>query len=348
MTIDCEMRKETLEQPALLAKHASVWAAACAQARERIGQRKNIALVGRGSSGNACTFAAYLFGAETGRQPIEFRPWLCTQDVPTASWEDTTVLAYSASGQSTDIAGSAAWLRERGARTLAVTVTPDANSNLAQACDNLLSLDVGVELAVPATKSFTAQLVATAGLCGCDVEGGAQETAAAMTAIEASGAAEKLGEFLREGESVAFVARGMALAAAQDAALKLQEAVGVKCSAWSAAELLHGPIRAWGPTDRVVLLRDAFEGPTQSLAAVSTALLRANVPHMFVTPELPLRDSEPPHALGPLALQLPMPNQRWARTLALTFLAQLSTLWLAEAWGINPDLPPGLSKVTFT
>ena len=346
--IECHMKSETYAQPQLLRENAKNWADLCQQVCSSVAERPQAVLIGRGSSGNACTFASYLFALRSGRQPIEFRPWMSTQSVPKASWRDCVAYAYSASGQSTDIAKAASWLQDRGARVMAITVTPDQESNLGRACDVMLAIDVGVEVAVPATKSFTAQLIATAGVCGYDVETGVRAISDSMDRVLASDYAEQLGSFMLEGQNVAFVARGPALAAAQDAALKLQEAVGLHCTAWSAAEILHGPIRAFGPKDRIVLFRDALDGPTDSLDAVSTSLLAKGVPHMLVAPDTLADDKERPHALGPMALQLPMPPVRWAGTLVLTFLAQLSTLWVAERLGVNPDLPPGLNKVTYT
>lgn len=344
--IACHMRDETVEQPYLLRSKADTWTRDAHEALERVGARDNLVLVGRGSSGNACTFATYLAGVNSGRHPIEFRPWLSTQRSADARWEDARVFAYSASGQSTDIAHSAQWLKDRGARILGVTNGATPDSNLGRVCDAMVDVGVGDELAVPATKSFGAQLFVTAALCDLKLQPAADETAVAMELILESDAVVRLADFLEGGKGVVWVARGPALAAAQDAALKLQESIGLKCQAWSAAEILHGPIGALDGTDRVVLFQDGDE-PVDSLDAVSTRLLARGAPHLTVTGEASHRGDRA-EALAQRALAIPMPTVRWARSVVLAFLSQLVALELAGRRGINPDQPAGLNKVTYT
>ncbi len=344
--IACHMRDETVEQPYLLRSKADVWTKDTREALRALGDRDNLVLVGRGSSGNACTFATYLAGVKSGRHPIEFRPWLSTQDTAEAKWQDARVFAYSASGQSTDIAHSARWLKDRGAKILAVTNGAAKDSNLGQVCDAMVDVGVGDELAVPATKSFGAQLFVTAALCDFRLQPAADETAVAMELILESDVVMRLADFLENGKSAVWVARGPALAAAQDAALKLSESLGLKCQAWSAAEILHGPIGALDDTDRVVLFQDG-DDPADSLDAVSTRLLARGAPHVTVTGEAAHRGDRA-EALASRALAIPMPTVRWARSVVLAFLSQLVALELAGRRGINPDHPPGLAKVTLT
>src|SRR5687767_2696002 len=139
--IDCHMARETVEQPALFRRNASRWSDMADQAMQRLGERPNLVLIGRGSSGHACTFAAYLFCMRRGRFPIEFRPWICTQrDTIDRSWSDVVAFAYSSSGQSTDVAQSALWLRSRGARILAIT-NAEGDSNLSRVSDAVVRLE---------------------------------------------------------------------------------------------------------------------------------------------------------------------------------------------------------------
>ncbi len=345
--MDCHMAKETREQPGLVRRMVPTWARSSEKALAVLEARRQLAVVGRGSSGNACTFATYLYAMHHGRHPIEFRPWICTQ--PSARevrWDDAGVFAYSSSGQSTDVAQTALWLKERGAAVVGVTNGP-ADSNLARASDALVSLDAGEERAVPATKSFTAQLFATAALCGFPIEPVAEPIAASMDSILASDAASRIADFITGGRVVAWVARGPALAAARDAALKVQEAVGMVSSAWSAAELLHGPIGALSRLDRIVLMQDT-PAPAESLDAVSVNLLARGAPHLMVADTETSAAGDRPHAHFDLSVRVPLPQPRWARTIVFAFLSQVVTLELAERAGINPDHPRGLNKVTLT
>ena len=331
------MKREILETPAMLWREAAGWEAQAALIREAASTRRCVALIGRGSSGNACTFASYLFGLRTGRQPIEFRPWLQTQPLPEADWSDTVAYAFSVSGQSTDIAGSAAWLRARGALAIGITAAEGSDVHLADATDHLFHLNCGPEVAVPATKTFTAQLFAAAALAGFPVAAAAGETAAAMERLLAGSAVQDLATFLEGGRVLAWIARGPSLAGVRDAALKVQESLGRPAVAYSTAEVLHGPIGMFHPEDRVVLFSGSDE-PMDSKRAVATTLLARGVPLLTLGTE----------ATREAGLPLPLPEARWARTAVLAFLSQAVCLELANRAGLDPDTPAHLHKVTRT
>ena len=70
------------------------------------------------------------------------------------------VIGISQSGASPDIVGVLAAARRQGAPTLAITNEPD--SALADAAEQVLALEAGPELAVAATKTYTAEVLALA------------------------------------------------------------------------------------------------------------------------------------------------------------------------------------------
>lgn len=331
------MHREILETPAMLRREAAAWEAQAAELRAAAGGRPQVALVGRGSSGNACAFAAYLFGLATGRQPVEFRPWLTTQQLPPCDWSDTVAYAFSVSGQSTDIAASAGWLRARGAWTVGVTAAEGEDLHLAEATDRLFRLGCGPEVAVPATKTFTAQLFAAAALAGLPVQAAAAQAADAMDALLEGPVPGQLATFLEGGGLAAWIARGPSLAAVRDAALKMQESLGRPAVAYSTAEVLHGPIAMFHPEDRVVLFSGSDE-PMDSKRAVAATLLARNVPLLTLGTD----------STREAGLPLPLPEARWARTPVLAFLSQLVCLELARRAGLDPDAPAHLQKVTRT
>jgi glucosamine--fructose-6-phosphate aminotransferase (isomerizing) len=331
------MAKEARQAPAVLRAEAARWQEQADAIREQTASRATAVLVGRGSSGNVCSYAAYLMALHSGRQPIEFRPWLATQTLPQANWDDAVVLAFSYSGRSTDIAASAEWLRARGAIVVAVTEAPAPDAELVIIAQHVIRLGCGPELAVPATKSVVAQLFIAAALAGYDILEAAQQTAQCMERIDAGGAPAQLATFLAGARTVTWLARGPSIGGALDAALKMQESVGIPATGYSMAEYLHGPIAAASAADRVVLFSGADE-PMESKQAVASALLARGVP--FVC----LGDDRSPEA----NLPLPFPDARWARTSILAFIAQLACAELAERQGINPDAHPSLLKVTRT
>ncbi len=328
---------EALAAPAVLRSEAARWQREASAIRSQVAARPTTVLVGRGSSGNVCSFVSYLFALKTGRQPIEFRPWLTTQELPQSDWSDSVAYAFSFSGNSTDVAASAEWLRERGALVVAVTEAETPEAHLLKPAHHVMRLGCGRELAVPATKSVIAQLFTGAALAGYDVELAAKQTADCMVQIAAEGVAGQLATFLEGARTVTWLARGPSFGGALDAALKMQESVGIPAFGYSTAEFLHGPIAAASPEDRVIFFSAADE-LMESKQAVAAALLARGVP--FLT----LGRDETPEA----QLPLPFPDARWARTALLAYIAQLTCAELAMRYGINPDEHPSLRKVTKT
>lgn len=336
--LNSTMDKEARQAPQMLRAESARWQREVHAMRALAAERRTTVLLGRGSSGNVCTFASYLFALQSGRQPVEFRPWLTTQSLPEVDWSDAVAYAFSYSGRSTDIAASAEWLRERGALVIAVTEAGMAGTQLLlQPAHHFIRLGCGPELAVPATKSVIAQLFVAAGLAGFDILQAAEQTAASMKQIEAQALPQQLAEFLIGARTVTWLARGPSLGGALDAALKMQESVGLPANAYSTAEYLHGPIAAAGPQDRVLIFSGADE-PSESRQAVTAALLARGVPY------LSLGFGAHPDVQIPL----PFPQDRWARTALLAFVAQLCCAALAHKCGINPDEHPSLRKVTLT
>ncbi len=331
------MASEARSTPAVLRSEATRWQHEARALQHHLAGRSTTVLLGRGSSGNVCTFATYLFALHSGRQPIEFRPWLATQELPRADWSDAVVHAFSYSGQSTDIAASAQWLRARGALVVAVTAAERDDAHLVSAAHHVLRLGCGPERAVPATKSVVAQLFVAAALAGLDITVAAGQTAECMMRIDADAIPKRLAAFLAGARTVTWLARGPSIGGALDAALKMQESVGIPASGYSTAEYLHGPIAAASPQDRVVLFTGTDE-PMESNQAVTTALLARGVP--FIS----LGGEHTPEA----QLALPLPDAPWARAAVLAYLAQLTCADLAEQYGVNPDEHPSLRKVTQT
>lgn len=331
------MAQEAREAPQVLLSQVSRWESEARAIRALVGDRATAVLIGRGSSGNVCTFASYLFGLKTGRHPIEFRPWLTTQTLPASDWHDAVVYAFSFSGQSTDIAASAEWLRAQGALVVAISEAQSPDAHLLKPANHVIRLGCGVERAVPATKSVIAQMFVAAALAGYDIAQAAGQTADCMRRIDASGVATQLASFLAGARTVTWLARGPSYGGALDAALKMQESVGIPSSGYSMAEYLHGPIAAASREDRVVLFSGADE-PMESKQAVTAALLARGVPFVCLGNELT------PEAHMPL----PYPETRWARTALLAYIAQLTCTELARRYGVNPDEHPSLRKITQT
>ena len=76
------MADEARSAPRVLRSDASRWQREANDIRRLVAERATAVLVGRGSSGNVCTFASYLFALQTGRQPLSFAPGLRPSPCP--------------------------------------------------------------------------------------------------------------------------------------------------------------------------------------------------------------------------------------------------------------------------
>ena len=296
------------------------------------------AIVARGSSDHAALLGQYLLEAATGRPVALASPSLQTLYRAPVDYRGVLVVGVSQSGATSEIVEVVAVLRAAGRRTIAITNDP--SSPLAEAAGSVIDLGAGPELAVPATKTVTATLLAfvllAEGLSGrtlvsssalADLPG----HIAAVLADEAS-VARAAARLTDVGQLVA-VARGYLLAAARETALKLRETSGILAEGWSAADLRHGPVAAIGAHVPVLSLRAA--GP----AAADTERLESELAARGANV---LRINDGADADIPLPPGVPEPLANIGAVVRGQHLARLVSL----GRGIDPDHPLGLNKVT--
>jgi glucosamine--fructose-6-phosphate aminotransferase (isomerizing) len=296
-----------------------------------------VVTLGRGSSDHAATYARYLIELSgLGVLTASASPSVSSIYESRQDLRDALVLAISQSGRSPDLLAAAEAARAAGARVVALV--NDAASPLAALAHATLPLHAGPELSVAATKSYIAALVAVAQLAAAWAEDAA--LAAALDGLPQT-LAEAWGldwspalDVLAPAQSLYVLGRGPGFAAAQEAALKLKETCSLHAEAFSAAEVLHGPMTL--VTDGFPVLvfaqddasRSGVVGLARELADRGAQVLLAGV--------------EAPGALP------------FARThAALQPVALIQSFYrlaegLARARGFDPDHPPHLRKVTET
>lgn len=240
------MYQEVLESAAaitrqLAANHACIGELAAALRRD---PPRLVATGARGSSDNAATFAKYLFETRLGVTTTSAAPSVQSIYAADQDLRGALFLAISQSGKSPDLVGQASAAKRAGARVVAMVNVID--SPLADAADFVIPLHAGPELSVAATKSFLCSLSAILHLTAdwkADV--GLRE---ALDRVPAALAAtwsldwSALVDGLADARNLFVVGRGLGLAAAQEAALKLKETCGLHAEAFSAAEVQHGPM----------------------------------------------------------------------------------------------------------
>ena len=294
----------------------------------------------RGSSDNAATYAKYLLEIRLGLVTASVGPSIRSVYAAAPKVKEALFFAISQSGRSPDILHLAQAARTGGALTLALV--NDTASPLADICEMTVPLHAWPERSVAATKSFIASLAAVLQLAAHWAEDKSLLTALDRLpqALEqaASTSWQAALPLLAEAESLYVVGRGIGLAPAQEAALKLKEVCGIHAEALSAAELMHGPAALAGPKFPVLVFSQHDEA-YQGIADLVAELIARNVPVIAAGP-----------ASAPGAITLPCDPalNPFAMPIVLIQSFYLLVESVARARGRDPDRPPHLSKVTET
>lgn len=326
------MAAEMGEQPAvleaLIRNRAEIYARVREVAPEPL---RGVVLVARGSSDNAAVFGRYACELSAGRPAGLAAPSIHTRYGAHVDYSGQLVIGLSQSGATPEIVTTCERLGARGARVIAVT--NDADSPLAAAGDLSLPLDAGLERAVPATKTVTAQMLMLALVAEAlgpvpftELDLARLPDAVARTLSDPEPAAEAVAAWLGANRLIV-VARGLMYAAALETALKIRETAAILAEGISSADLLHGPIAALGADLPVLMLRGG-ECTDGDLDALGRRLHGTDVPVLQWTPA-------------------PALSEMLAPIVATVRGQQLARAW-AIASGLEPDAPAGLSKVTAT
>src|SRR6266581_982340 len=155
-------RKEIGEQPAVAARLIEHGAPVAAEIARRLHEAspRGIAIAARGSSDNAALYAKYLFGIRNRYLVALAAPSLFTHYAKPPRLDGQCVIGISQSGQSPDVVAVIEEARRQGCVTLAITNVAD--SKLARAAGLVLPLEAGPEVSVPASKTYTASVLAMA------------------------------------------------------------------------------------------------------------------------------------------------------------------------------------------
>jgi glutamine---fructose-6-phosphate transaminase (isomerizing) len=345
------MAAEIAEQPAVLARLAGEGGSELAAAARVIAARRPrfVLLAARGTSDHAALYAKYLVEIRLGLPAGLASPSALTVYGARPDLRDVLFLAISQSGGSPDLIDSVAVARGCGAFTVAVTNDPA--SELARAAELSVDVRAGAELAVAATKSYTAELLALYLLlmplaAGTPDSGRLAEQPAALA--EAAGRTLRqqaelpgLAERLRPAGRLLTTARGFGYPTAREAALKLMETCYLGAQAFSGADLLHGPMAIVEGGLPVLAVATPGAGG-RAMLAVLERLHRQRAELVVVgglpgipdgVPVLPVCTEGVPEELYPVVEILPLQQLSWQ---------------LARLRGADPDAPRGLVKVTRT
>jgi glucosamine--fructose-6-phosphate aminotransferase (isomerizing) len=350
MTTDLTLRPGAL-MAAEIAEQPAVWRRLSAGADSDIARAaalirayrpRFVLFVARGTSDHAALYAKYVAEIVHELPCGLVSPSTMTAYGARPDLSGVLMIGVSQSGGSPDLVQSLTVAREHGALTLAVT--NKADSPLATAAEAHIDIQAGPELAVAATKSYTAQLLALhllfSAVRGDNTTVVEAVADAAEQLIAGDATIAELAQRYRFASRLVTTGRGYSYPTAREGALKLMETCYLSAQAFSGADLLHGPLAMLDPQVPVLAVAaDGIGGAAMQqvfgriaeqgadLFCVGSADAVASADAGVVLP------GGIPEALSPLLEIIPF---------------QQLSLHLAIARGQNPDAPRGLRKVTET
>lgn len=331
------LRDEIFEQPSVLETVLARNNEVAAQARAILTDSdvRHVVLAARGTSDNAARYAKYVWGTTLGVPATLAAPSLYTRYNSPPRLSTAAVVGISQSGQSPDLLAVLEEGKRQGRPTIAIVNDPD--SPLADLADVVIPLHAGAELSVAATKSYTASLLTVGMIAGL----GDELASVPMTTADTLALEDAIAELVAQAGPVSkavVLGRGYNHSTAFEWALKLQEMAYVFAHAFSTADFAHGPFAVLEPGFPVFALLPQGAITDDSLSLLQRAHDEGQARVSLITN---ITDTGLPSVVTPAMPESTSP-------IAFITAAQLFTLHMALARGIDPETPRGLNKVTRT
>jgi glucosamine--fructose-6-phosphate aminotransferase (isomerizing) len=339
--------REIHEQPAVLETliHAESERAGELAALITARDIDHVIVAARGTSDNAGRYAQYVLGALNGLTVGLATPSLFSIYNRPPRFGNALVLGISQSGRSPDIVAVLAEARRQGALT--AVMTNNTASDMAAEGDVVIDLHAGSELAVAATKTYTAELGAIA-LLSTALSGDATHRAeldalpaAVARTLAMNDTIAAVAPRYRYMERSVVIGRGYNYATAFELALKLKELTYTIVEPYSSADFLHGPLALIEPGFPVIVVAPAGV-MADELEAFVQVLGERQAEVVAISDDAALL------AMARIPLALPAPVPEWLSPITAIVPGQMLAMHLAHARDFDVDSPRAIRKVTET
>jgi len=335
------MLKEIHDQPQVAREvlHLLAGSPAVDTVLARIREARHVYFIGCGTSYHACLAGTVYFAQVAGKAVIPvIAPQFVPQYLPAVGPEDVGVFV-SQSGETKDVLNALQAAEARGMTCFGLANV--IGSTLTRATSAWLPLCCGYEISVPATKTFTNQVVTflylAYRLAGRDTRE-LEDIPALMeqTIAETAPQVEAITPSVNAWNSLYSLGYGATYPMALEGALKLKEITYAHCEGMLSTEFKHGPLSAVtreypvlfaaGPEDTSLIVSGINEVTCRGGRAIAIgqedARLRANASDLIVIP----------------------PASPQVSSLLTVLPLQLLSYHMSVARGYDPDFPRNLSK----
>ena len=296
-------------------------------------------LVGSGSSYHACVVGS-TFWARLGCQlAIPVLPQQFIEQYGPALRSGDVALYVSQSGETKDVLNAINLATPKGVRPLGLVNV--LGSTLTRKVDVYLPLACGWEISVPATKTYTNQVIALIALAAAVGGQPVEELDAAPAWIERAIARTDapMAALAREFvgcDRLFILGYGLGHGVALEGALKCKEVTGLPCEGMFSSEFKHGPL-AMVEEDTPVFFTAPPSGAEMLTNHVTEVTCRGGHATVLAGPHSGLKAEASQFIALPVGSDL-----EYAIAGAVPF--QLLAYHLSVARGMNPDYPRNLSK----
>lgn len=334
--------KEIHEQPDVVENLLSTQLAAANRLTDAIQERgiNHVLIAARGTSDNAGRYAKYVFGSINGLTVALAAPSLFSIYKTPPRLEGALVLGISQSGKSPDVAQVIAEAREQ--RCLTAALTNDSNSLLASKAEHVFDLSSGIEHAVAATKTYSAELAAIA-LISAVLSGEKSHIDDLLqmpdkirkSLILAQNIPARV-ERYRYMERSVVIGRGFNYATAFELALKLKELSYTIVQPYSSADFKHGPMAILEQGFPVILIAPKGE-MYHNIREFQSLLLERGAEVIAISNNEDVLEN----AHTPIVLPDDIPE--WLTPIVSIVPGQIFSMALAHTRGFNVDSPRNIS-----
>jgi glucosamine--fructose-6-phosphate aminotransferase (isomerizing) len=300
---------------------------------------RHLYFIGCGTSYHAALAGSVYLAQIAGRPAIPvLAPQFISQFAPAVGHEDVG-LFVSQSGETKDVLNALEAAEARGMECFGLANV--VGSTLTKSTSFCLPLCCGYEISVPATKTFTNQVITFLYLAYRLAGKNTKELASIPALMEktldtVAPQVKTIAEEINEWNDMYCLGYGLTLPIALEGALKLKEITYAHCEGMLSTEFKHGPLSAVskgfpivfvaGPQDTNLIISGINEVNVRGARAIAigeeNARLRANADDLIVIPE-----SDP--QINSLLAVLPL---------------QLLSYHMSVMRGYDPDFPRNLSK----
>jgi glucosamine--fructose-6-phosphate aminotransferase (isomerizing) len=305
----------------------------------RMKEAETLYLVACGTSFHASVLGSVYFARLAGKAAVPvLAPQFIAQFAPAIGPKDVGMFV-SQSGETKDVLNAIEAAEERGMGVLGLVNV--IGSTLMRVSEHHVPLTCGYEISVPATKTFTNQVISFLYLA---MRMGGHDTSAlarlpelmAQTIEHTAPQIEAIAPSLADVDDLYCLGYGLTYPIALEGALKLKEITYAHCEGMLSTEFKHGPLSAV-EEGYPVLFVAGKEDVDLIVSGINEVTCRGGKAIVFGEEDSRLR------ANGDELITLPEADANWNALLGVLPL-QLLSYHLSLARGFDPDFPRNLSK----